>query len=505
MKVTRFPTFERYPWLAWVVGAGQWFVILFWCVLFVLMPAAILATNNPPFDRTDWRDAKQLFAWSMMAWVVTSIAALILRKEKPDKPRGKAWLVVGVLIVLIPAILPRALAMRATPTLSNDIWRFIHDGATLASGKNPRLAGPLEMQSSPAGETVHSRVNNPVTIYGPTGQWFFALSWWLHNPDIDPTGDRTLRAMLLIADAAIIAMLMWKRRCQGYPTIWAALWAWHPLVVLEIAGSGHQDVLGIAWLMLSFLMADHWHARASPAKSDAPAKPRGYTLIFAAVCGVAFALALGVKPIVAPLALALMWPARKNVMSIIAFVIATAATIAALYFPLVLMESGLAGMFKSAVGFGDTRTFNGSLFNAFISLGVPAVAAKMVGVAVTLGVLIFMLRARFDPWNLAVVFFLVSLLMSSTVHPWYLLWALAFVPARFNLAVWVWSATILLSYFHQVHAPGSDSAIGPSMPRAVAQYLPVYAALAWGVYRWWKANPRRVGHHAVQPPSTSRF
>jgi hypothetical protein len=89
------------------------------------------------------------------------------------------------------------------------------------------------------------------------------------------------------------------------------------------------------------------------------------------------------------------------------------------------------------------------------------------------------------------------LAFSTTVHPWYVLWALAFVPlvgrGMFVPAAWVLSLTVLLSYSAWAYLPAEGGALRWAAPTwAVAcAWLPVYAAFPVGVMH--AAHRRRTG------------
>jgi len=61
--------------------------------------------------------------------------------------------------------------------------------------------------------------------------------------------------------------------------------------------------------------------------------------------------------------------------------------------------------------------------------------AAMAGLSIVM--MLWCMARGGDRWQAATVFLFAGLLLSSTVYPWYLLWALALVPIRFDLGVWV--------------------------------------------------------------------
>ena len=111
--------------------------------------------------------------WLGSAAVWLGLSLIVVRRWKlPQKPAP--WIILGV------AVLVRLGYVFFMPvTLSDDIWRYVYDGQTLAAGINPYVTTPLEeiedfesIEQPQAAEWL-TWINNPelVTIYQPTSQW----------------------------------------------------------------------------------------------------------------------------------------------------------------------------------------------------------------------------------------------------------------------------------------------------------------------------------------------
>ena len=110
-------------------------------------------------------------------------------------------------------------------------------------------------------------------------------------------------------------------------------------------------------------------------------------------------------------------------------------------------------------------------------------AASWVSVAGLVGVMGIATWRRADLWSAALACFFAEVLLSSTVHPWYLLWALAMLPLRFNTAFWTLSWTVTWSYAAWCEAIPWDLPVWLLM----AIYAPVYTLLACqGAYWVWR-------------------
>jgi len=158
------------------------------------------------------------------------------------------------------ALLLRLLFLFAPPQLSDDIYRYIWDGSNLITGVNPYSAAPSAMKPSQALAPVHSRINHPdyVTIYPPMAQIIFGGGAALEGTI---TGLKTLLVMIDIGMCLLILMIL--KRLE-LPTWKAALYAWNPLPIIEIAGSGHVDGAGMALVLAAvYLLLD----RKTPARA----------------------------------------------------------------------------------------------------------------------------------------------------------------------------------------------------------------------------------------------
>ncbi len=386
------------------------------------------------------------------------------------------------------------------PVLSDDIYRYIHDGATLAQGTNPYMTAPADI---PADELpvpqIADRINHPtlVTIYQPTSQYVFAGldRIWSWSPQFiqrwDPDHDKVFRLGFVLFDIAIIGILLTWLRDAGRSPWWAIAYAWHPLAISEVAGSGHQDPIGIAFLAIALHCVYRVHKTNSLSpweragvRAEYPVQPvRTSTtnkrrLIYTILAGITFALAIAVKPIVLPLALPLAWSLRHQPKQVILATTSTLLTGLALYLPFMFMKGGLAGLIETGKTFADSWAFNGSIYPI---IKHTIIDKPWLDIILMLALFVVLIYATFskasqtNPARSAGIYLFASLLLSSTVHPWYLLWALALMPIWFNWPMWVFSLTIAASYAAHLNPAGYRVPI----PVAVGEYLPVYALLLW--------------------------
>lgn len=143
----------------------------------------------------------------------------------------------------------RAALISADPVLSDDIYRYIWDGRVGLSGVNPFVHPPsAEALSSLRDASIWPHINHPEvpTIYPPGAQYLFEFNAALGG------GIAGLKALFVAFELlAVVVCWRWLREKfdrQQLLTAFAA-YALNPLVFVEVAWSGHIDV--VAWSLLA--------------------------------------------------------------------------------------------------------------------------------------------------------------------------------------------------------------------------------------------------------------
>ncbi|MCA1615847.1 MAG: glycosyltransferase 87 family protein [Acidobacteria bacterium] len=162
-------------------------------------------------------------------------------------PSGRATL----FVVVVFAALFRLPVLPVDPKLSDDIYRYVWDGRVQSAGVNPYRHIPADPALAPLrDEAIYPKINRrdyAPTIYPPVAQMtFFAVTrvsesvTWMKV---------ALVAFEAVAVWAVVALLA----SFGLPRQRVLLLAWHPLLVWEIASSGHLDALMICFVCLALL------------------------------------------------------------------------------------------------------------------------------------------------------------------------------------------------------------------------------------------------------------
>lgn len=161
------------------------------------------------------------------------------------RPRPAGALVVIVLV----ALAARLILVGTTPSASDDLYRYIWDGRIQAQGINPYRFPP----SDPALAAYRDGAIYPLinrkgapTIYPPVAQAVFRALYAIHPDSVAWT--KLAFAGVDLLTILIVAGLLAR---LGLRPERAILYAWHPLAILEVAGSGHVDAVAILFLVLA--------------------------------------------------------------------------------------------------------------------------------------------------------------------------------------------------------------------------------------------------------------
>jgi hypothetical protein len=179
---------------------------------------------------------------------------------------------------LLALIVTAGIVFRATMVLSNpieeiDLYRYLWDGAVVAQGVSPFRYSPQQVQaastdaplpddlarlvrlreSSPEMAEVLKRIHfaELPTIYPPVSQSVFALCTWL-TPQAASLVVRLvlMKAWFVTCDLLTLVIVIRLIRLSDRPVGLALVYAWCPLLIKEIANSGHLDSL--AFLLTTF-------------------------------------------------------------------------------------------------------------------------------------------------------------------------------------------------------------------------------------------------------------
>ncbi|GAB6146068.1 hypothetical protein [Desulfocicer niacini] len=331
-------------------------------------------------------------------------------------------------LVLGFALVFRLMFIWRAPVLSDDIYRYLFDGLMVLHGVNPYSAAPDTARLfTPALVDLLPLVNHShlVTLYPPVAQFVFGAGAAL-GILIGPLVGMKLVLSAMDMGSCILLIVLLKE--LGLPISRVALYAWNPLPILEIAGSGHVDGAAVFFVLGALILA------IQPGKG-----------VFS---GVFMALAVLTKWV--PLMFVPFWLlllAGKTRAMALGIFGTSGCLMAALFWPDLTNGMTTLGQYLRH------WEFSGLLFRAFRNLTGSGEMARiwlMVLFASTSGVLLLkhFCRPRNPEYTVVCLATLggAYLVLSPTVYPWYALYLAVFLPMVPNPAGLVFAWSVMLSY-----------------------------------------------------------
>jgi alpha-1,6-mannosyltransferase len=317
-----------------------------------------------------------------------------------------------VIVGLVLAALWQIGFLRLPAGPDDDIHRYVWDGRLQRLGYSPYIVVP----SDPAARWLHTpetrNLNNPnlTSPYPPGAELFFRAVTAIHESTF------ALKLAFVICEFAIVLVLLDLLRSTGRGPHLVLAYIWNPLLAIEVAGSGHIDIVGALLVVMSVA---------------ALARQRRAT------AAVALGLAVAVKFL--PIVLLPLYWKRIRIRDAALGV----AVVGLLYLPFLHDGHILTGSLGTYV---QTFRFNGPVFSALAEL-VPA--SLLAGLVVLVGfATASWLRLRSEKWfpDEFAWPMAASLVCAPVVFPWYLLWLLPFLTSPSTLLVIIWTVTITATY-----------------------------------------------------------
>jgi len=368
--------------------------------------------------------------------------------------RYPSWLTTKPWPILTVAAALRLLLLPLPPTLSDDVVRYLWDGKVVIAGLDPYALPPDAPELAPLRDEAWQRMSHRdvATVYPPLAMTLFSIAAFGRRPLLLYKG---LLVVLDLAGCALLLGLARQLRSSPARTLW---YAWNPLVILEGAGMGHVDLLGVPFVVAVLWLLGRQDRRSRSLRTAAAA-----------------AAAAGVLVKLVPVVCLPLWARASGRCG--RFVVVAVALIAVGVLPVVLSVGGLP---PGLVTYGVRWEFNGLLFEplwrllALVSLderlkGVldvlksltgrhamwnrvypyvyPQLIAKAVlGVGVLLVVVSGVVRGGSDLVATTRRVLGGALLCSATLYPWYVLWVLPCAALTASVPWLVLSGSVCLSY-----------------------------------------------------------
>jgi hypothetical protein len=346
----------------------------------------------------------------MASLTVAGVVYLLAIRELFATPKFSRRVVV---IGLVLAAVWNIVFLRLPSGPDDDIHRYVWDGRLQRLGYNPYLVIP----SDPAAKGLHTpetrNLNNPdlPSPYPPGAQLFFRAVTAIHESTF------AMKVAFVGCEFAIVFVLLDVLRCTSKGAHLVLVYAWNPLLAIEVAGSGHIDIVGALLLVVSAAaLVRRWRATAA----------------------VALGLAIAVKflPVVL---LPLYWKRVRIRDAALAAVV-----VGLLYLP--FLDHGRVPI-GSLSTYVQSFRFNDPIFATLERVAAPQLVA---GLAVLVGFLTAIwMRIKSAAWSSDAFAWpmAASLLFAPVVYPWYLLWLLPFVGLASTVPIIIWTASIMPTYY----------------------------------------------------------
>lgn len=338
--------------------------------------------------------------------------------------------------VLFFAVLFRLVAFPLLPTLSDDGFRYVWDGWLQLQGLNPYLSVPADVPTRVMDAPgLLARLNSAsyYSVYPPSSQLVFLLGSLAG-------GGSWLSSWYVIKGIFVVIELggLWalSRMVSARSLL---LYAWHPLVLIEVAGQGHTEGGMVGFILLALFL----YRSGQPALSVAALTTAGWFKLYPLLLLPFLLLRTGWRYVwvIGVVTIALLMPyAAPSVVSNVAesldLYVRSFEFNAGPYF--ILKSIGLAGYGE------DWSKTIGPLLRYVFLLGA-------------VGIFAFDVRARWPMvWTWLATISLLWL-TATTVHPWYLLGVLALLPLAiersmgpavpFVAASWLWLSVASLGTY----------------------------------------------------------
>ncbi len=318
-----------------------------------------------------------------------------------------------IVIGLGLAVVWHVLFLLRPPGTDDDIHRYVWDGRVQRLGYNPYLVVPADPALSWLHTSETRTLNNPdlPSPYPAGAQLFFRAVTAIHESVF------ALKLAFVVCDLAIALILLDILRRSGQRAQWVLAYAWNPLLAVEVAGSGHIDIVGMLLLLVSAAaLGRRWRALAALA--------------------LGLAVAMKFLPIVL---LPLYWRRVRMRDGALAAVV-----VGLLYVPFLnhgRVPIGSLGTYVQSFRFNDP---------VFATLERVAAPQIVVGLAVFVGFLVAIWLRSKTPASSADAFawpMAASLLCAPVVYPWYLLWLLPFMRSPSTVPLIIWTVSIIPTYY----------------------------------------------------------
>ena len=333
--------------------------------------------------------------------------------------------------VIVCGIAFRLTVIAIAPTLSDDIYRYLWDGLVQLQGFNPYQYPPgAEELSVVLRPDILQHVNHPhlPTIYPPFAQFFFRLCAWV-APEV-----WAIKSGIVIWDCVAVFFFVEHETAYDIEPAAVALYFWNPLVILEGAGQGHIDIVAISLLISALL----YLRIGGYGRSAAALALSGLTKLLPIFLLPAF----------------WRWAARGEAdgRSVLRAMFTTRAVVVPVVFGLVFVGGyipflDVGWQILGSLGtYASSWEFNAPIYGLLRELGLGGQTSRLL-LAVGFLATACAVSVRPIPAIQAAYYLLgMFLILTPTLHPWYVVWIVPFLCFYGNRGWLTMSGLVVLAY-----------------------------------------------------------
>jgi len=387
----------------------------------------------------DLQEAIPLFLLFYFLSFLAFLGATRLCRQSGKQSDGSPLLLVTIVLF---ALLFRLTLFFSEPSLSEDIYRYQWDGKLVNEGVDPYRYVPgaselLELRDSRFEKINHKEIGTP---YGPLAIMVFSVAEKI-SPSV-----YFMKVPFILFDCLSFILILKMLAFSGMPKSNVVFYAWNPLVVIEVAGSGHSDSLGILMLLGALYLIQ-----------------RGKYV--GAAAGIAFS-------IMAKYFALLFLPAVLKTFRKGEWLVIPLALFAGYFYFGDHLESHVLNLMQV----GSDWRFNDSLFSLLLFLTGSLYIAKALVVGAMMALSVIVWRSERSTLESAMIMIGGALLLTTTVQPWYLLWIVPFLCFSPNRAWLLLTALTMLAY-HVLIRYQADGVWVESLWVKLVIYIPFYLLL----------------------------
>ena len=368
------------------------------------------------------------------------------------------------------SLLLRVILIFSIPMLSDDVYRFIWDGRLLAAGYNPFHEVPefyMDLSNPIPGISTELYENLNYTIYHtmyPSVPQFTAWVSVLIGGDSIFWNVVVMKIFIITAEVGSMYLMLMLLKDFDLKSGRLLLYSLNPLVIMELSGNLHHEAFLIFFILLSVVL---W---------------RKNRIVMSAG---AFALAIASKLL--PLIFLPLFAIRYQVTGVLKFYLWILLFSIILFLP--FLDSGLLNAMKESGWLYFQRfEFNGSVYYLVREAGymvkgynIIESAGRWMAVFSFLSILTYSWisgRRKVNMMELLMWIWLIYLVFTTTLHPWYIIPLIAFsIFTNYRFPI-LWSYLIFLTYFGYSNDSYSEPII-----LILVEYLLVYGFMVYEILR----------------------